>query len=120
MGKLFTLGRILYSIPLAVFGIIHLSYVTEIGRMIPAWLPGHGFWPYVTGLSFLAAATGLALNIKARLAANLLGVMLSLFLVTVDFPRLILRPVTVGAITSVSLNLAVCAGAFLLAGLRRE
>ena len=87
-----TLGRILFGIPMVVFGIQHFIYVDFVITLIPPWIPGRAFWTYFTGVALIAAGTAIVLNRTARLAATLLGVMIFLFFLLVHPPQIAANP----------------------------
>jgi uncharacterized membrane protein len=112
-------GRWFFAIAMGGFGIqqfIYKGFVPGI-TIVPDWMPAHLFWSYVTGGLLIGCAIGIALREKARLAALTTG---TLFLIIV----LILHVYQVREIihrngperTRAFETLAICAGAFILAG----
>ena len=91
-GVVTTLGRLLFGIPMVVFGIQHFIYVDFVITLIPPWIPGRAFWTYFTGVALMAAGTGIVLNRTGRLAATLLGVMIFLFFLLVHIPQVAASP----------------------------
>jgi uncharacterized membrane protein YphA (DoxX/SURF4 family) len=88
-----TVGRIFFAVAAIVFGaeqILHSDGVpgVPLARLTPAWIPGHRFWPYVTGAVFLVAGPCLLANRKTRLAATGLGAMVLVLMVFVYLPIL--------------------------------
>ncbi|HKC10867.1 MAG TPA: hypothetical protein VKI41_02290, partial [Vicinamibacteria bacterium] len=81
------LGRMLFALPMAVFGVQHFMYATFVATLIPNWIPGHLFWIYATGVAFIAASVSIVTGKKARLSASLLGLMLLLWFVLLHAPR---------------------------------
>src|SRR5882757_6460728 len=43
-GILAKLGRYLFAITLAVFGVQHLLYAKFVATLVPSWIPGRLFW----------------------------------------------------------------------------
>jgi uncharacterized membrane protein YphA (DoxX/SURF4 family) len=84
MESLTKVGRILFAIPIAAFGVQYLIYGRFVGGLppVPPWTPGGAFLAYLTGAALIAAGVSIATNIKARLSATLLG---SLFFLSVVF-----------------------------------
>jgi len=72
-------GRQLFAVSMIVFGAQHYLYTAFVATLVPPWLPGHIFWTYLTGTGFIAAGLAIAVNVKASLAATLLGVMFFLW-----------------------------------------
>lgn len=85
-STLLKLGRFLYAIPIAVFGILHFMNAGSMAGMVPAFIPGGVFWVYLTGLALIAAAVSFMIQKKVRLAGILLGIMLIIFVLTIHLP----------------------------------
>jgi uncharacterized membrane protein len=86
------MGCWLFALSLLVFGYQHFLYASFIATLIPAWIPGHLFWVYFTGVGFIV--TGLAVMVEkfgGRLAATWLGIMFLLWFVVLHIPRAITR-----------------------------
>ena len=81
------LGRIIFALPFAVFGILHFMNASAMAGMVP--LPGGVFWVYLTGAAHLAAAISILTGKYARLACLLLGVMLLIFALSIHLPNLL-------------------------------
>ena len=78
------LGRILFAVPFGIFGLFHFMNASDMAGMVS--IPGGVFWVYLTGLALLAAAVSILTNIKAKLALQLLGVMLLVFALGIHLP----------------------------------
>ena len=86
------MGCWLFALSLIVFGYQHYLYAAFIATLIPAWIPGHLFWVYFTGVGFVV--TGLAILVEkygARLAATWLGIMFLLWFVLLHIPRAVTK-----------------------------
>lgn len=92
IDKIMPFGRLFYAVPLAVFGTEHFTITPVIAGLIPRWIPAHTFWTYVVGAAFICAALSIALNIRARLAATLVGMTFLLFVCVMDLPAAIANP----------------------------
>ncbi len=77
MKRLIGLGRYLFAIPFAIFGINHFMYADQMAGMAPG---GKGM-VYFTGLALILAAVSMLIGKLDRLAAVLLAVMLLLFII---------------------------------------
>jgi uncharacterized membrane protein len=91
-NKIILLGKFPFAIMVVVFGIDHFIYVNFVSSLVPIWIPGHLFWTYLAGAALIASGVGIIINIKARLAATLLGVMLFTWVVLLHIPRAIADP----------------------------
>ncbi|HXB55487.1 MAG TPA: hypothetical protein VN461_11925 [Vicinamibacteria bacterium] len=115
-GPTLTLGRLLFALPMAVFGVQHFMYATFVATLIPNWLPGHLFWTYLTGVAFIAASLSIVTGQKARLSASLLGLMFLLWFVLLHAPRVAEGLRNGNEWNSALVALALGGGAWLLAG----
>jgi uncharacterized membrane protein len=115
MEKRQTLGRLFVAISLVVFGIQHFIYGGFVAGLVPAWIPGRLFWAYFVGVAFFAAAVGLLVELLARPAATMLGVMFFLFVVLLHVPRIALHSRDGNEWTSGFVALSMCGGAWILA-----
>lgn len=111
------IGRYLFAIPFAVFGILHFMNAGSMAGMVP--LPGGVFWIYLTGIALIAAAISFVIQKKVQLAGILLGIMLIIFVLAIHLPG------TIGAdtpqamqmsMTSLLKDLALAAASFYIAG----
>jgi putative oxidoreductase len=81
MNAILKLGRYLFAIPMAVFGVFHLMNADAMAGMVP--LPGGAVWVYLTGLALIAAGVSIIIRKYDRLACFLLGVMLLIFALSI-------------------------------------
>jgi uncharacterized membrane protein YphA (DoxX/SURF4 family) len=96
-----------------------LSFVETL---VPSWIPWHSFWTYFAGIALIASGFAIIINIKARLAAFLLGIMIFIWLAVLHLPRGIADP-HIGhgnELRSVFESLAFSGIAFVLAGTSKK
>jgi len=109
-------ARRLVGLALIPIGLAHFVYLELTAPLVPAWLPGHTFWAYFTGAAQLAAACGLLLGIRARLAAALEAVLLAMFTFLVWPPLLLAAPAKAGLWSEFAISWAMCAATWVVAG----
>lgn len=85
-------GRYAFAVSLPMFGLSHFIYFEGAAGMVPAWIPWPGFWAAFTGAAHIAAGLSLLTNILPRLAAPLLGLMFTLFVLLLHLPRVVSAP----------------------------
>jgi len=110
------LGRLLYALPLVVFGTQHFLYARFVATLVPSWIPVRLFWAYFAGVAFIAAALSIATQQRSRLAASLLGTMFFIWVWIVHSPRVAAAPHNANEWTSLFVALAMCGGAWTIAG----
>lgn len=106
----------IFGVPWLVFGAQHFMFVDFVAGLVPAYFPAGWFWAYFTGAAMIAAGVGLIVNIKARLAAALLGAMLAGFIVLIHIPKLASGDLSAMALTRFFQDAAIASVAFMLAG----
>jgi hypothetical protein len=75
-------GRILYGLPLLVFGLLHFMGAQMMAGMVPSYVPGGILWVYITGVALILAAIAIIAN-------RLLGIMLLSFALMIHLPLLL-------------------------------
>ncbi|MDX1493124.1 MAG: hypothetical protein R3253_03550 [Longimicrobiales bacterium] len=112
MGALPKVGRFLFALPMAVFGIMHFMNAQAMAGMVP--IPGGVIWVYVTGGALLAAAAAIMLGQQAVLATRLLALFLLLTAFTVHLPAVLGGDQM--AMSNVLKDVALAGGALILSG----
>jgi hypothetical protein len=122
LGKLIPLGRVLFSIPIISFGMLHFLYAKDVADYVPSWVPNHMFWTYLAGTALIGSGLAIILKIKSRLAATLLGAMIFSWFIMLHIPRVIASPVAYmgSEVTSAFLALAYSGIAFVIAGATKK
>lgn len=86
MKSLPTIGKYLLVVPMLGFAIGHFTKAKAMAGMVP--IPGGEIWVYLTGVFILAGVIGILINKKAKLAAQLFGLMVLLFALLIWLPSL--------------------------------
>jgi hypothetical protein len=118
MEKLIKTGRVFFAVAMGFFGSQYLIYASGVGGPAPGppWTPGRPLWAYITGAALVVTGLSIASGKMARLAAVLLGTGLFLRVMMVHLPRMLVNLHDPGPWTSGGEVLAICGGAFVLAG----
>jgi uncharacterized membrane protein len=122
MEKFIKAGRGFYAIALLVYGVQQFIFGTFRPVFVPAWqshLPMLNLWSYAFGLVLIAVGLSIMLEKKAREVALWFGGLLLALVVVVHIPfELIADPyrMHVGVWTGALKELALCGGAFIVAG----
>lgn len=112
MNTLLGLGKYLFALPFAVFGLFHFMGADGMAGMVP--LPGGVIWVYLTGVGLIAAAVSIIIGKMDKLATFLLGVMMLAFVFMVHMKGAMAGDQM--AMISVLKDLALAGGAWLYAG----
>ena len=80
MNSILGLGKYLFAVPFAIFGVMHLMNADAMAGMAPF---GGSIIIYITGLALIAAAVSIIIGKYDKLASALLGLMLLLFVLLV-------------------------------------
>jgi len=107
-----TLGRLLFAIPFAVFGIFHFANASMMKGWVP--FPPQIVWIYLTGTALIAASISMIINKKAKLASLLLGIMLLVFVLSIHLPAVLGGDQS--AMTNLLKDTALAGAAFMYSG----
>lgn len=112
MDMLPKVGRYLFAIPFAVFGVFHFMNTEAMVGMVP--VPGGALWIYLSGVALIAASVAMLTGKFAVLATRLLA----LFLLATGLT--VWLPVVLGgdqsAMSNVLKDLALAGAALVLSG----
>ncbi|MCP4457887.1 MAG: DoxX family protein [Cytophagales bacterium] len=86
MKSLGFVGKLIFALVMAFFGINHLMKAEMMAGMVPDYMPAAVVIVYLTGVALIAAAVALLIGKKAQLAMTLLGVMLLLIALMIHLP----------------------------------
>ena len=118
MNRIVGLGRCIFAAAIIGFGVLQVIFahhIAPVPQIIP-WLPQIPWLEYLAGAVFLATGICIVLNIRARLAAMILGIFFILCVLVLQVSRLTEHFASVPAQTAAFETLACCATAFMLAG----
>ena len=80
-----SLLRVIFAIPFALFGVMHLMAADNMQGMIPSYAPSGVIWVYTTGVG----AAGFIISKSVQLAAYLLSGLMLLFILIINLPVVI-------------------------------
>lgn len=109
------IARILFGIAVLPVGLSHIVYVKQTADYVPAWLPFHTGWAYLTGAGHIAAGLGLLFMVFPRAAAAAEAAMISVFTLLVWAPAIAAAPKTRMPWTAFFISWAIAAAAWVVA-----
>lgn len=89
--KIAPLGNIFFGLGVMGSGIQQLI-TGKFVRLVPAlpfWIPAHAVWPYLVGVALIISGLILAVSVKARVAAGVIGVALLLNFIIGHIPAIL-------------------------------
>jgi uncharacterized membrane protein YphA (DoxX/SURF4 family) len=92
---LVSVGRVIVGVTLIFFGAencLHARFApgVPLPKMTPAWVPLPAFWGVLTGAVLVSAGVAILLNRSARLAATVVGLLMTLLTFLLYFPILVM------------------------------
>ncbi len=86
LSKVIPYGSLFFSVTMTSFGIAHFLYAENVATLVPGWIPDHLFWTYLAAVALIGAGVFIILNIRMRVIALLLGVMIFLWFLSLHVP----------------------------------
>lgn len=80
------IARVIFALALIAFGLSHYAYAKDTASLVPAWLPAHLVWVYLTGSAYVAAGLAMLAGVLPRLAATLTAVQMGGFTLLIWAP----------------------------------
>jgi uncharacterized membrane protein len=114
-----TIGLLCLAVTLPAFGILHFMYWQYVASVTPAWIPGHTFWAYFTGVAHIAAGIAIIMSVVpalrrlAHLAASSWALMVALWVVLLHVPRVMAHVEARPEWTSLFVAITLCGGGLL-------
>ena len=90
-------GRSLFAVAMIVFAVEHFAHPqfapgVPLEKMMPAWMPGHVAWAWVTGALLTVCGVSILFNKRGRTAAVVLGLMFLALVLFLYLPLEFLHP----------------------------
>ncbi len=108
-------GRYIFVFSIILLGVQHFIYAQFVATLVPAWMPGHLFLTYLTGIGMIATGLAIATGVLSRLASVLLGIMFLIIFVTLHVPRVLAHIHNADELTSAFVALGFAGASFIFA-----
>lgn len=116
MKKMTTIGRILFAIPFALFGINHFLMTDYYLGMLTSFVPRGAYTILLTGLLLIAASISIITEKFVRFSTILLAILLFIFIVTIHIPHLIEGTERTAALLALLKDTSLMGGSLMIAG----
>jgi len=120
MKKLSIIGRILFGIPFAIFGINHFLMMDYYMGMLTSFIPRTGYIMILTGIMLIAASISIITKKFLKLSTIMLAILLFLFIVTIHIPHLAHGTETRVTLIALLKDISLMGGSLMIAGMSSE
>ncbi len=120
MKKISTIGRILFALPFAVFGINHFLMMDYYMGMLTSFIPKTGYVMILTGIMLIAASISIITKKFLKLSTILLAILLFLFIITIHIPHLVHGIDTTATLIALLKDISLMGGSLMIAGMYSE
>lgn len=120
MKKLTTIGRILFAIPFALFGINHFLMLDYYLGMLTSFVPLGPYTIILTGIMLIAASISIITKILVKFSTLMLAMLLFIFIVTIHIPHLISDADKTITIIGLLKDISLMGGSLMISGIYSE
>lgn len=120
MKNMTTIGRILFAIPFAIFGINHFLMTDYYVGMLTSFIPLGAYTIILTGIMLIAASISIISGKFVKLSTLLLAILLFLFIVTIHVPHLFSDTDKTATIIALLKDISLMGGSLMIAGIYSE
>lgn len=120
MKKITTIGRILFALPFAIFGINHFLMTDYYLGMLTSFIPLGAYTIILTGIMLIVASISIISKKFVKFSTIMLAVLLFVFIVTIHIPHLFIpadRTITIIALLK---DISLMGGSLMIAGIYSE
>lgn len=117
MKNITTLGRVLFAIPFALFGINHFLMTDYYLGMLTSFIPLGAYTIILTGIMLITASISIITKKFVKFSTIVLAILLFIFIVTIHIPHLIDgsdRTITIIALLK---DISLMGGSLMIAGI---
>ena len=120
MKKISTIGRILFALPFAFFGINHFLMMDYYLGTLTSFIPKTAFVMILTGVLLIAASISIITKKLVKLSTMLLAVLLFIFIITIHIPNLIHEVDKTVTLIALLKDISLMGGSLMIAGTYSE
>ena len=116
MDRISTLGRVLYALPFAFFGINHFLMFDYYMGMITSFIPFGGYLIMFTGVIMIAASLSIIFRQFVKITAITLASLLLVFIAAIHIPDLFNPETKMLGLVMLMKDTSLMGGSILIAG----
>jgi putative oxidoreductase len=120
MKKITTIGRILFAIPFALFGINHFIMMDYYLGILTSFIPLGAYTIILTGIMLIAASISIIFKKFVKFSTILLSFLLFIFIITIHIPHLFIEADRTVTIIALLKDISLLGGSLLIAGIYSE
>ena len=120
MKNITTIGRILFALPFAVFGINHFIMLDYYLGMISSFIPLGAYTIILTGLMLIVVSISIIIKKFIKFSTIILAVLLFLFIATIHIPHLISGNDQTITLIALLKDISLMGGSLMIAGIYSE
>lgn len=120
MKKLTTIGRILFAIPFALFGINHFIMMDYYLGILTSFIPLGAYTIILTGIMLIAASISIIFKKFVKFSTLLLAALLFIFIVTIHIPQLFSETDKTITLFALLKDISLLGGSLIIAGIYSE
>jgi len=120
MKKITDIGRILFAIPFALFGLNHFLMMDYYLGMLTSFIPLGAYTIILTGIMLIAASISIIMKKYVKISTIGLALLLFIFIVTIHIPHLFNDANRTTTIMTLLKDVSLFGGSLLIAGIYSE
>jgi uncharacterized membrane protein len=120
MKKITTLGRILFAVPFALFGINHFLMTDYYLGVLTSFIPLGAYTIILTGIMLIAASISIITKKFVKLSTIFLAVLLFIFIVTIHIPHMFTDTDKTATLIALLKDISLMGGSLMIAGIYSE
>ena len=120
MKNITTLGRILFAVPFAIFGINHFLMMDYYVGMLTSFIPLGAYTIILTGIMLIATSISIISKKFVKISTITLAILLFIFIITIHIPHLITESDKTATLIALLKDISLMGGSLMIAGIYSE
>jgi putative oxidoreductase len=120
MKNITTIGRILFAIPFALFGINHFLMTDYYVGTLTSFIPLGAYTIIITGIMLILVSISIITKKFVKFSTLMLAILLFIFIVTIHIPHLIAGNDTNTTLIALLKDISLMGGSLMIAGIYSE